>query len=66
MLASRLRTKSMIRPCTPADFDQIRSIVNDGAQAYKGAIPPDRWQEPYMSMAELRHEIEDGAGFSGW
>jgi hypothetical protein len=34
----------MVRPCTPADFDQIWSIVNDGAQAYKGAIPDERWR----------------------
>jgi len=56
----------MIRSCDDRDFDQIWSIVNDGAQAYKGIIPPDRWKDPYMSRAELLHEIDDGVEFSGW
>ena len=56
----------MIRPCDDRDFDQIWSIINDGAQAYKGIIPPDRWKEPYMSRAELLHEIDEGVAFSGW
>lgn len=38
----------MIRRCEDADFEQILVIVNDGARAYKGIIPEDRWQEPYM------------------
>ena len=40
-------------------------IINDGASAYKGAIPPDRWHEPYMSADELRNEIAAGVRFSG-
>ena len=55
----------MIRPCTEADFDQIYAIINDGAQAYRGVIPADRWTEPYMSREKLRHEIEDGVVFWG-
>jgi GNAT superfamily N-acetyltransferase len=56
----------MIRPCTDGDFDTIWSIVNDGAAAYAGVIPPDRWRTPYMSRDELRREIADGVTFSGY
>ncbi|HZU25856.1 MAG TPA: GNAT family N-acetyltransferase [Bryobacteraceae bacterium] len=53
----------MIRICEDADFDLIWSIVNDGARAYKGVIPDDRWTEPYMSRDQLRHELDDGVAF---
>ena len=53
----------MIRPCDDRDFDLIWAIINDGANAYKGIIPEDRWTEPYMSRDELRHEIDDGVVF---
>jgi GNAT superfamily N-acetyltransferase len=55
----------MIRICDPRDFDQIYAIINDGAQAYRGVIPEDRWTDPYMSREKLRHEIEDGVAFWG-
>lgn len=55
----------MIRPCTEADFESVLSIINDGAEAYRGIIPEDRWKEPYMSADELRHEISTGITFSG-
>ncbi|HUQ25668.1 MAG TPA: GNAT family N-acetyltransferase [Burkholderiales bacterium] len=41
------------------------SIINDGAQAYKGIIPADRWHEPYMPLEELEGQIADGIVFSG-
>ena len=56
----------MIRRCDDRDFDLIGAIVNDGAQAYKGIIPSDRWTEPYMSAEKLRHEIDDGIVFWGY
>ncbi len=56
----------MIRLCNDDDFDHIWGIIEDGAQAYKGAIPFDRWKEPYMSRSELSHEIRHGVHFSGW
>jgi len=40
-------------------------IINDAAQAYKGVIPNDRWNEPYMPSEELRHEIDEGVVFWG-
>jgi GNAT superfamily N-acetyltransferase len=56
----------MIRRCDNRDFDSIWAIVNDGAQAYKGVIPEDRWAEPYMPVEKLRHEMDDGVVFWGW
>src|ERR1700740_793659 len=56
----------MIRQCDDRDFELIWAIINDGAQAYKGVIPEDRWTEPYMSKSELRHEIDDGVAFWGY
>lgn len=56
----------MIRPCHDHEFDTIWAIINDGAQAYKGVIPEDRWTEPYMSKEKLQHEIDDGVMFSGY
>lgn len=53
----------MIRRCDDHDFELIWTIINDGAQAYKGIIPADRWTEPYMSQEKLRHEIEAGVVF---
>jgi len=56
----------MIRQCKKKDFEEIHSIINDSAIAYKGIIPDDRWKEPYMSMEELQHEIDDGVVFWGY
>lgn len=55
----------MIRRCSEPDFEAIYQIVNDAAIAYKGIIPADRWREPYMPRAELRHEIDAGVRFWG-
>ena len=56
----------MIRPCDERDFELIWAIINDGARAYKGVIPEDRWTEPYMSMRQLHHEVDDGVVFWGY
>jgi GNAT superfamily N-acetyltransferase len=56
----------MIRRCGNADFAQIFEIINDGAQAYRGIIPADRWTEPYMSQEKLQHEIDAGVEFWGF
>jgi N-acetylglutamate synthase-like GNAT family acetyltransferase len=56
----------MIRPCDDRDFELIWAIINDGARAYKGVIPEDRWTEPYMSRKELQHEIDEGVVFWGY
>jgi len=56
----------MIRRCREDDFDLIWAIINDGARAYKGTIPQDRWTNPYMSKEHLRQEIDDGVAFWGY
>lgn len=56
----------MIRRCDERDFEQIWAIVNDGARAYRGVIPEDRWKEPYMPREELRREIAGGVEFWGY
>jgi GNAT superfamily N-acetyltransferase len=56
----------MIRRCDHHDSELIWVVINDGAQAYKGTIPPDRWTEPYMSRDELRRQIDDGVIFWGY
>jgi N-acetylglutamate synthase-like GNAT family acetyltransferase len=55
----------MIRQCKKSDFDTVIEIINDAAQVYKGIIPEDRWNEPYMPFEELMREIEDGVVFWG-
>src|ERR1700742_2740598 len=56
----------MIRRCNQDDFERILTVVNDGAQAYKGVIPADCWTEPYMSRDELQHEVDAGVAFWGY
>jgi N-acetylglutamate synthase-like GNAT family acetyltransferase len=55
---------TMIRKGTSDDFEEVREVINDAASAYKGVIPPDRWQEPYMTKGELQTQIEEGVQFS--
>jgi GNAT superfamily N-acetyltransferase len=59
-------TSEMIRKLLLSDFNALLSVINDGARAYKGKIPADRWKEPYMSAGELREELEAGVEFFGW
>jgi GNAT superfamily N-acetyltransferase len=56
----------MIRRCDDRDFELIWAIINDGARAYRGIIPEDRWTEPYMPRKELQHEIDEGVVFWGY
>ena len=56
----------MIRRCKDTDFDAIVEIINDAAQAYRGAIPADCWKEPYMPEQKLRQELAGGVVFWGY
>lgn len=56
----------MIRQCDYRNFETIFEIINDAARAYKGAIPPDCWKEPYMSKKELQREMDEGIVFWGY
>lgn len=53
----------MIVKCEEKDFTEIYEIINDGASAYKGIIPEDRWHEPYMTEEELKYQIDQGIQF---
>jgi len=56
----------MIRQCNLNDFEAIYTIINDAAEAYKGVIPEDRWNTPYMTKDELQQEIDAGVVFWGY
>ncbi len=54
-----------IRLCRDTETETMFTIINDGAQAYRGAVPADCLHDPYMSLAELRSEIAAGVTFWG-
>ena len=56
----------MIRRCDERDFEAIWSIINDGAEAYRGVVPADRLGDPYMGREKLADEIADGVAFWGY
>ena len=56
----------MICRVSPSEYGAIVDVVNDAAQAYKGLIPADVWKEPYMTVEELKEELERGVEFYGW
>ena len=53
----------MISKSEQKDFNEIYEIINDGASAYRGIIPADRWHEPYMTEEELKKQIDEGVLF---
>jgi GNAT superfamily N-acetyltransferase len=56
----------MIRVCNDCDEGVILDVINDGARAYRGVIPGDRWRDPYMSAEELKRELANGVAFLGY
>ncbi|HEY2064347.1 MAG TPA: GNAT family N-acetyltransferase [Gemmatimonadaceae bacterium] len=54
---------TVIRQSLAGDFTDVLTIINDAAGAYRGAIPADRWHEPYMPADELASEIACGVVF---
>jgi GNAT superfamily N-acetyltransferase len=54
---------STVRPCRAVERPVICEIINAAAEAYRDAIPADRWHEPYMSAQELDSEISMGVAF---
>ncbi len=56
----------MIRKVTSSEYGIVTAVVNDAAKAYKGAIPSDCWNEPYMTTEELTEEVGRGVEFYGW
>lgn len=55
----------MIRECRCDEISTIYRIVNDAARAYAGHIPADCYYEPYMSIEELKNEMQRVI-FYGW
>ena len=39
------------------DAEELFRVINDGASRYHGAIPEDRWHEPYMPVEEVEREL---------
>jgi GNAT superfamily N-acetyltransferase len=56
----------MIRKVASSEYGIVTAVVNDAAEAYKGAIPSDCWKEPYMTTEELTEEVGRGVEFYGW
>jgi GNAT superfamily N-acetyltransferase len=55
-----------IRPCRDDERAAILAIVNAAAEAYRGVIPADRFEGPYMPAEELDAEIAAGVVFWGY
>ena len=56
----------MIVECTRKDLFNILNVINDAALKYKGVIPDDCWNEPYMSEKELANEFDSGVRMFGY
>jgi GNAT superfamily N-acetyltransferase len=61
-----LQGPPMIRKVITADFEEMLTIINDSATAYKGVIPDDCWHDPYMTRSYLKDEIGSGVNFYGY
>jgi len=55
-----------LRRCRAEELAAILDIINSAAEAYRGVIPADLWHDPYMSAAQLQHEIAAGVQFWGY
>ena len=56
----------MISEYTKNDTSKILHIINDASLRYKGIVPDNCWQEPYMSEKELVDEFGDGIRMFGY
>ena len=56
----------MISKYKKTDASKILSIINEASLKYKGIIPNDCWNEPYMSEQELINEFCDGVRMYGY
>ena len=55
----------MITEHKKEDLSNILDVINDAALKYKGIIPDNCWQEPYMSEQELIDEFDSGVRMFG-
>ena len=56
----------MIHKLTNTNLHEIMAVITNSANVYKGKIPPDRWNAPYMDAKELKEEIQSGVQFYGY
>ena len=56
----------MISEYTKSDTSKILHIINDASLRYKGIIPNNCWNEPYMSKKELTDEFCNGIRLFGY
>ena len=56
----------MISEYTTNDYSKILNVINDAASKYKGIIPDDGWQAPYMPTHEQEDEFKDGVRMFGY
>ena len=55
----------MTKTCQSRDTPRIYFIINEAAKAYEGVIPADCYHQPYMTMEELKREM-NRMTFFGW
>ena len=56
----------MISEYKKTDTSKILQIINEASLKYKGVIPDNCWNEPYMSEQELINEFNDGVCMYGY
>ena len=56
----------MISEYKKSDTSKILHVINDASLRYKGVIPDNCWQEPYMSKQKLIDEFSDGVRMFGY
>ena len=56
----------MIAEYTKKELSSILFVINDAAKKYKGVIPDDCWNDPYMSEQELVKEFSAGVRMYGY
>jgi GNAT superfamily N-acetyltransferase len=56
----------MICKLSNTNIQEIITVINEAATAYKGKIPADRLKEPYMDIQELKEEFQSGVQFYGY
>ena len=56
----------MIREYRKSDSFKILCVINNAAAKYRGVIPNNCWNEPYMSNQELVDEFTNGVRVFGY
>ena len=56
----------MIKECTQQNISNILHVINDASLKYKGIIPNDCWNEPYMTKQKLISEFANDVRIFGY